>query len=145
MEAALRTVYEKVTGRVLEELDFTDVRGMDGLKEATIDLDGTIVKVAAAHTLGNARALMDEVAAGTSPYHFIEIMACPGGCIGGGGQPITPATCKESNGWKPSMSKTAAKLCANPMITTRSRCSIQTSCRKPWGTDLMNCCTPNTV
>jgi len=89
MEAALRTVYEKVTGRVLEKLDFSDVRGMAGLKEATVDMDGTIVKVAAAHTLGNARALMDEVAAGKSPYHFIEIMACPGGCIGGGGQPIT--------------------------------------------------------
>lgn len=89
MEAALRTVYEQVTGRVLEKLDFNDVRGMDGLKEATIDMDGTIVKVAAAHTLGNARALMDEVAAGKSPYHFIEVMACPGGCIGGGGQPIT--------------------------------------------------------
>lgn len=89
MEAALRTVYEKVTGRVLEKLDFNDVRGMDGIKEATVVMDGTVVRVAAAHTLSNARALMDQVTAGESPYHFIEVMACPGGCIGGGGQPIT--------------------------------------------------------
>ncbi len=89
MEAALRTVYEKATGRVLEKLDFNEVRGMEGLKEATVDLDGTIVRVAAAHTLSNVRKLMDQVAAGESPYHFIEVMACPGGCIGGGGQPLT--------------------------------------------------------
>ena len=89
MEAALRTVYEKVTGRTLEKLDFNEVRGMQGLKEAVVDLDGTIVRVAAAQTLSNARILMDQVAAGESPYHFIEVMACQGGCIGGGGQPIT--------------------------------------------------------
>ncbi|HWQ77086.1 MAG TPA: NADH-dependent [FeFe] hydrogenase, group A6 [Syntrophomonas sp.] len=89
MEAALRTVYEKVTGKPLEKLDFTEVRGMQGIKEATVDMDGTVVKVAAVHTLGNARTIMDQVAAGTSPYHFVEVMACPGGCIGGGGQPLT--------------------------------------------------------
>ncbi len=89
MEAALRTVYEKINGRALERLDFNDVRGMKGLKEAAVDLGGKLVKVAAAHTLSNARALMDQAAAGESPYHFIEVMACPGGCIGGGGQPLT--------------------------------------------------------
>ncbi|HNX93371.1 MAG TPA: [FeFe] hydrogenase, group A, partial [Syntrophomonas sp.] len=72
MEAALRTVYEKVTGRVLEKIDFNDVRGMEGIKEATVVMDGTIVKVAAAHTLSNARALMDQVAAGESPYHLLK-------------------------------------------------------------------------
>jgi iron-only hydrogenase group A len=89
MEAALRTVYEVVTGETLEDVNFTAVRGMEGIKEAEVDLTGTKVKVAVGHGLANARKLMDQVRAGTSPYHFIEIMACPGGCIGGGGQPIT--------------------------------------------------------
>ncbi len=89
MEAALRTVYEVVTGETLTDVNFTAVRGFESIKEAEVDLKGTIVKVAVAHGLGNARKLMDQVRAGESPYHFIEIMACPGGCIGGGGQPIT--------------------------------------------------------
>ena len=88
MEAALRTVYEVVTGKTLPSLDFKDVRGFEGIKEAAVDLDGLVVKVAVAHGLGNARKLMDAVRAGTADYHFIEIMACPGGCIGGGGNPI---------------------------------------------------------
>lgn len=89
MEAALRTVYEQVTKRQLEDLEFNEVRGMQGIKEAEVDLNGTIVRVAVAQTLSNARILMDQAAAGESPYHFIEVMACPGGCVGGGGQPIT--------------------------------------------------------
>ena len=87
MEAALRTVYEVVTGKDLPKLDFDDVRGMEGLKEATVDLDGTEVKVAVCHTLIKAREMMDRVREGKADYHFIEVMACPGGCIGGGGQP----------------------------------------------------------
>ena len=94
MEAALRTVYEVVTKKTLEDVNFTFARGFEGIKEAEIDLDGTKVKVAIAHSLSNARQLMDQVRAGESPYHFIEIMACPGGCIGGGGQPITKANAK---------------------------------------------------
>jgi len=89
MEAALRTAYKLVTGKELENLDITPVRGMDGIKEATVDVDGLEVKVAVAHGLGNARKLLDPVRVGKSPYHFIEIMACPGGCVGGGGQPIS--------------------------------------------------------
>jgi NADP-reducing hydrogenase subunit HndD len=88
MEAALRTVYEVVTGKTLPSVDFTPVRGLEGIKEAEVDLDGTKVKVAVAHGLSNARALMERVKKGDSGYHFIEIMCCPGGCIGGGGQPI---------------------------------------------------------
>ncbi|MCK4257876.1 MAG: [FeFe] hydrogenase, group A [Halanaerobiales bacterium] len=88
MEAALRTVYEVVTKKELENLDFDFARGLEGVKEAEIDLDGTKVKVAIAHGLKNARVLLDQIKDGTSPYHFIEIMCCPGGCIGGGGQPI---------------------------------------------------------
>jgi iron-only hydrogenase group A len=96
MEAALRTVYEVVTGKTLEDVNFTFARGMEGIKEAEIDLDGTKVKVAIAHGLANARKVMDQVRAGESPYHFIEIMACPGGCIGGGGQPITKSNEKRA-------------------------------------------------
>ncbi len=88
MEAALRTVYEVVTGETLSSLDFTDVRGLEGIKEAEVDLKGKKVKVAVAHGLGNARKLMDLIKAGKADYQFIEIMCCPGGCIGGGGQPI---------------------------------------------------------
>jgi NADH-quinone oxidoreductase subunit G len=94
MEAALRTVYEVVTGETLTDVNFTAVRGFESIKEAEVDLKGTKVKVAVAHGLGNARKLMDQVRAGESPYHFIEIMACPGGCIGGGGQPITKSNIK---------------------------------------------------
>jgi len=88
MEAALRTVYEVVTGKQLETVDFTAVRGMEGIKEAEVDLSGTKLKVAVAHTLKNARKLLEQIEKGESPYAFIEIMTCPGGCIGGGGQPI---------------------------------------------------------
>jgi len=88
MEAALRTVYEVITGKTLENIEFHAVRGFDGLKEAQIDMNGTIVKVAVVHSLGEARKIMDRVIAGKADYHFIEVMACPGGCIGGGGNPI---------------------------------------------------------
>lgn len=87
MEAALRTVYEVVTGKELAKLEFESVRGLEGIKEATIDLDGLPVKVAVANGLGNARKLMDKIKNGEADYAFVEIMACPGGCIGGGGQP----------------------------------------------------------
>lgn len=89
MEAALRTVYELVTGETLEDVNFKMVRGMTGVKEAEIDLKETVIKVAVAHGMANARKVMEQVKAGESPYQFIEIMACPGGCVGGGGQPIT--------------------------------------------------------
>jgi len=88
MEAALRSVYEILTGKTLGKIDFYDVRGIEGVKEATVNIDGTAVNVAVAHGLGNARKLLDRVRSGEANYHFIEIMACPGGCIGGGGQPI---------------------------------------------------------
>lgn len=100
MEAALRTVYELVTGRPVpfENLNITPVRGLESIKEASVKLEnvlpkykfleGVEAKFAVAHGLKNARIIMDQIAAGTSPYHFIEVMACPGGCIGGGGQPI---------------------------------------------------------
>lgn len=100
MEAALRTAYEIITGREVpfENLNITAVRGLDGVKEAAIKLEGLVdawkflegatLKIAIANGLNNARKLMDKVRAGEADYHFIEIMACPGGCLGGGGQPI---------------------------------------------------------
>jgi iron-only hydrogenase group A len=92
MEAALRTAYEVVARKTLPALDFTMVRGTEGIKTADIDINGTVLKVAVAHTLGNARKLLEEIKAGTSPYAFIEVMTCPGGCLGGGGQPIPTNT-----------------------------------------------------
>jgi len=88
MEAALRTAYEVFTGVTLPNIDFKVVRGMVGIKDAEIDLNGTKIKVAVAHTLKNARILLEQIENGTSPYAFIEVMTCPGGCLGGGGQPI---------------------------------------------------------
>lgn len=88
MEAALRTAYELVTGQDLPSLEFKDVRGLQGVKEAAVEVGSLTVKVAVAHGLGNARSLMEAVKSGAADYHFIEIMCCPGGCIGGGGQPI---------------------------------------------------------
>lgn len=87
MEAALRTVYETVTGCALEQVELREVRGLEGIREAEIDLQGTVVRVAIAHSLRHARTLLEKVRAGEVDYHFIEIMACPGGCLGGGGQP----------------------------------------------------------
>lgn len=87
MEAALRTVYEVVTEKELENLHFKDVYGLKGIKTASVDLDGLEVKVAVAHSLKHAKTIMEEIKAGESEYTFIEIMCCPGGCIGGGGQP----------------------------------------------------------
>jgi iron-only hydrogenase group A len=88
MEAALRTAYEVITKKELGSLDFEAVRGMEGVKQATVDVDGLELKVAVAHSLANAKILMDRVRAGEADYHFIEIMCCPGGCLGGGGQPV---------------------------------------------------------
>ncbi len=88
IEAACRTAYEVYTGKKLERLDFTELRGMEGVRSATLDFNGLPINIGIAHGLGNARKLLDDVRAGKSQFHAIEIMACPGGCIGGGGQPL---------------------------------------------------------
>jgi iron-only hydrogenase group A len=89
MEAALRTVYAVVAGKDLPSLDITAVRGLDGIKEAALEIgDLGEVRAAVAHGLGNAGKILDQLAAGEADYHFIEIMSCPGGCVGGGGQPL---------------------------------------------------------
>ncbi len=90
MEAALRSVYEIVTGKTLIKVEFRQTRGWEGIREAEIEIDGMKVKVAVAHGLANAKKILEKMKEGDCEYHFIEIMACPGGCIGGGGQPIAP-------------------------------------------------------
>ena len=88
MEAALRTAYEVLTGKTLPKIDFEEVRGLDGIREATIPIPGVIdLKVAVVYGLKNARTIMEQIKAGNCPYHFVEVMACPGGCIDGAGQP----------------------------------------------------------
>lgn len=87
MEAALRTAYEWVTGKDLENVNFEKIRGIEGIKEAEVDLDGIPLKIAIASGLGNARKLLNDVKEGKAQYHMIEVMACPSGCINGGGQP----------------------------------------------------------
>ncbi|BBE31562.1 ferredoxin [Tepiditoga spiralis] len=88
MEAALRTAYEVLTGQELESLDFNVVRGIKGIKEATITIGTHKLNIAIANGLGNARKLLEMIKSGEKTYQFVEFMACPGGCIGGGGQPI---------------------------------------------------------
>ena len=116
MEAALRTVTEIVTGKDLEKLEYKEVRGIArGLKEAEIEIGGQKIRVAVAHGLKNAREILEKVKAGEE-YHFIEIMACPGGCIGGGGTPIVSA-------------KTRGKLKENYLVT-RARAIYEEDCSK---------------
>ena len=94
MEAALRTAYEVVTGKELEDVNFTAVRGIEGIKEATVKVGDLDVNVAVAHGTGNASKLLDMIKRGEKQYTFIEIMGCPGGCVNGGGQPIVSAQAK---------------------------------------------------
>lgn len=94
MEAALRTVADILTGEDLKDIEYTDVRGVQGVKEAAVEVNGQTIKVAVAHGLGNARKVLDKIRSGEADWQFIEIMACPGGCVNGGGQPIQPAKVK---------------------------------------------------
>ena len=95
MEAALRTVADLLEGKELEDFEYKAVRGQQGIKSATVTLGGKEIKIAVASSLANARVLMDEIKAGNSPYQFIEIMSCPGGCVNGGGQPIHDAATRQ--------------------------------------------------
>jgi iron-only hydrogenase group A len=130
MEAALRTAYEVVTGKTLADINFAAVRGMDGIKEAEVDLNGKTLKVAVAHTLGNARKLLEQIERGESPYAFIEVMTCPGGCLGGGGQPI-PTTWeirkkRAESIYAEDLGKTIRKSHENPQILTLYKESLKT-------------------
>ncbi len=91
MEAALRTVAEILEGKTIDKIDYEMVRGTEGIKEATLNIAGKDIRIAVAHGLGNARKLLESIRSGEKSYEFIEIMACPGGCVTGGGQPIVSA------------------------------------------------------
>ena len=91
MEAALRTAYETLTGETLKSLEFTAVRGLQGVKEANVKIGDLTLRVAVAHGTANAKTLLDSVRSGEKTYDFIEVMGCPGGCVNGGGQPIVSA------------------------------------------------------
>ncbi len=88
IEAACRTAYELHTGKKLDKIEFTQLRGLENLRIADVDFNGLTLKIGIAHGLGNARKLLDQVRNGSIQLHAIEVMACPGGCIGGGGQPF---------------------------------------------------------
>ena len=92
MEAALRTAYEKLTGEELEKLEFNEVRGVEGIKEATYTIAGNEIRVAVTSGTANAKKLLEMIKSGEKTYDFIEVMACPGGCVNGGGQPIQPTS-----------------------------------------------------
>ena len=87
IEAAARTAYELFTGKKLEKIDFTELRGLEGIRDAWVDFNGTPIHIGIAHGLKNARTLLERVREGKEQFHAIEVMACPGGCIGGAGQP----------------------------------------------------------
>jgi iron only hydrogenase large subunit-like protein len=88
MEAALRTAYFKLSGKELDKLELSAVRGGAGIKEASIDINGLKLNIAVVNGIGNVKEILDDAVRGNSKYHFIEVMACPGGCVNGGGQPI---------------------------------------------------------
>lgn len=95
-EAALRAAYEMITNKELDNVNFDAVRGMDGIKEATVDIEGTEVNIAVVHGLANAKELLNKIREGETDYHLIEVMACPGGCVGGAGQPFpNDSDCRE--------------------------------------------------
>lgn len=91
MEAALRTVADILTGEDLKDIEYTDVRGLEGIKEATVNVAGMEIKLAIVHGTANAQKLLESIKSGERTYHFIEVMGCPGGCVTGGGQPIVDA------------------------------------------------------
>ena len=118
MEAALRTAVEKITGKTLDSVEFAEVRGMDGVKEATYAVGDLQVKVAVASGTANAKTLMEQVKNGTSEYQFIEIMGCPGGCINGGGQPIVDGTTRNFEDFK---AKRASALYASDVANANRK------------------------
>lgn len=125
MEAALRTAYELITGETLADVNFTAVRGVEGIKEATVKIGGLDVNVAVCSGTGKAAELLDAIKRGEKTYHFIEVMGCPGGCVNGGGQPIVPASVRNWTDiraerakalYNEDAAKTLRKSHENPMI-----------------------------
>lgn len=110
MEAALRTVSEVLEGKSFDNVDYEIVRGLKGVKEATLNINGLEVRIAVASGMANAKPLLEQIRKGLSPYHFIEIMGCPGGCINGGGQPFVSSVIKNKDGMDAYRNKRAKVL-----------------------------------
>lgn len=123
MEAALRTAYEWVTKKELGKLEFEDIRGESGIKKAEVQMGDVTVKVAVVHGLSNAKKIMEEIKNGTADYHFVEIMACPGGCVMGGGQPIKSS--------KERLEKDIRKLRADCIYTIDEKSKLRKSHENP--------------
>ncbi len=123
MEAALRTAQDTLTGKDLKEIDFNEIRGEKGIKRATVNIDGKEIKVVVASGLGNARKIMEEIKSGKADYQFVEIMACPGGCVVGGGQPIKNSTIQSEVNVK--------KLRADALYTIDEKSTIRKSHQNP--------------
>ena len=127
MEAALRTAVETLTGEELPSPDFVEVRGTQGIKEATYHVAGIDLNVAVASGLANAREVLDDVKSGRKNYHFIEIMGCPGGCVNGGGQPQQPATVRNFTDIRALRAKALYNIDADmPLRKSHENPSIQT-------------------
>lgn len=116
MEAALRTAADAISGKSLDNVEYKEVRGTDGIKEAVYNVEGTDIKVAIASGLSNANVLLQKIRNGEADYHFIEIMCCPGGCVNGGGQPIQPASVRNFNDLKSMRAKVLYDKDANMSI-----------------------------
>lgn len=123
MEAALRTAQDTLTGKNLDKIDFEQVRGEEGIKKATVTIDGKEIKVVAASGLANAREILEEIKTGKADYQFVEIMACPGGCVMGGGQPIKSA--------KTRVEVDIRKLRADSLYTIDEKSTIRKSHENP--------------
>ena len=123
MEAALRTAQDVLTGEDLEKIDFKQVRGEEGIKRATVNIAGNDLNVVAASGLSNARQILEEIKNGTANYQFVEIMACPGGCIMGGGQPIQSSKIRRE--------VDVRKLRADALYTIDERSTIRKSHENP--------------
>ena len=123
MEAALRTAQDILTGEDLEKIDFEAVRGGKGIKKATVNIAGKEIKVVAASGLKNARKILEEIKSGKADYQFVEIMACPGGCIMGGGQPIKSAKIRSE--------VDVRKLRANALYSIDEKSTIRKSHENP--------------
>jgi NADP-reducing hydrogenase subunit HndD len=129
MEAALRTAYHTLTGKEYAKVEFTAVRGQEAVKEAEVDINGTKVKVAVTSGMANAKPLLDQVRAGKSPYAFIEIMCCPGGCINGGGQPfVKPSLLPNED---PDILDTYRAKRANILYSIDEKCVVRQSHNNP--------------
>lgn len=144
MEAALRSAYHMVTGKNPDPDAFYAVRGMQGWKEAKFDVAGTEISVAVAHGLGNTRRLMDAIVRGEVKYDFVEIMACPGGCAGGGGQPFTRGA-----SWLRNAAARCASWTRKASFVSRTKIppwssATRTICKSPCLIARTNCCIPTT-